>query len=801
MKLRIRRQVLLLWFLPVLIWAQGTYYNSIDTGSTAFVTDLHNLIYPHTQISYDQFDETNIADFASRDTTGGQKAVTCVYSGQNYAYTPPFAWLPFSREHTFCHSWMPTYNSQSGKEYSDQHHLFPTNQNNANAVRSNHPLGTVVNISSTYLQAKFGTNGSGQTVYEPRDSHKGDAARALLYMAVCYNGVNGNDWTFEYLNTVTLPALSEAPQDVDLLIQWHNQDPPDQWEKDRNEYIYSIQGNRNPFIDHPEYVSVIDFNTLTKKTSGSPGGEPTNYPAGFNTPVLTSNSIKVTWSDPSGTILPSGYLLKASTTNSFTDPVNGIEYSNQTDISGGTAVANIAYGTGQYTLTGLSASTTYYFKLYPYNGNTTSRIYKTAGFPASLQQGYTTTAAGSSSGRISITSLTFSYSESFDELENSGSGITWTDSVTINGWSSSRTTYTASTGSSNSGALYSFGADAAADRSLGSVSSGTTGTIYYAVRFVNNSGSTITSIPLSYTGRQWRNGGNETPQILKFEYRINASSITDAGAWTAVPALDFTSPVATASASALDGNLPANKTDLAATISLALQNGEEIWFRWTDINDAGNDHGLSIDDFVLNGSAVSMPVELTAFTAIVKGRSVELVWKTTTETNNHGFEIEHRVAGMNRSLEGNGSFTWTKIGFITGNGTTNSPKEYSFIDKPSSSARYEYRLKQIDRDGKFHYSNSVEVNISIANTFLLGQNYPNPFNPSTSISYYLPVSGKVALKVYDMLGKEVATLVNGEITPGEHRVQFNAKNLPSGIYFYTIRANNFAATKRMLLVK
>lgn len=293
-----------------------------------------------------------------------------------------------------------------------------------------------------------------------------------------------------------------------------------------------------------------------------------------------------------------------------------------------------------------------------------------------------------------------------------------------------------------------------------------------------------------------------------FEYKINASSINDAGTWTAVPALDFTSPVATATAAALDGNLSANKTDLAATISLVLQDGDEIWFRWTDINDAGSDHGLSVDDFTLNVNGVPMPVELTTFTAIVKGDKVELAWKTATELNNHGFEIERRaVDGLQSTTplyppsRGDRGVTWDKIGLIAGNGTTNSSKEYSFIDRPSTSARYEYRLKQIDRDGKFQYSNSVEANISIAHTFVLAQNYPNPFNPSTSISYYIPIAGEVRLLVYDMLGKKVESLVNREEISGEHRVQFNAKHLPSGIYFYTLHTNNFTSTKRMSLVK
>jgi len=140
-------------------------------------------------------------------------------------------------------------------EYSDQHHLFPTHQNNANSVRSNHPLGNVTNITNTFGEAKFGTNSAGNTVYEPRDEHKGDAARAILYMMVRYDDIDGYDWG---LNSVNANSGVD-PQDLGLLIQWHEQDPPDQWEIERNDYIQSIQGNRNPFIDHPEYINYIDF--------------------------------------------------------------------------------------------------------------------------------------------------------------------------------------------------------------------------------------------------------------------------------------------------------------------------------------------------------------------------------------------------------------------------------------------------------------------------------------------------------------------------------------------------------------
>ncbi len=247
--------------------AIGSYYALINTNTTSFVDDLKNRIRaPYTKIDYAQFDETNVANFAVRDAPGGQKFVECVYSGQVYAYTLPFAWTPttpFSREHTFCHSWMPTYPSESGQEYSDQHHLFPVNQNSANAVRSNHPLGEVNVVTSSFLEGKYGLDINGNKVYEPRESHKGNAARALFYMSMKYDGVNANNWTFDYVNSTILPALSESAQDVDLLLAWHIVDDPDNQEITRNDYVQSAQQNRNPFVDHPEYVNYINLNNLT----------------------------------------------------------------------------------------------------------------------------------------------------------------------------------------------------------------------------------------------------------------------------------------------------------------------------------------------------------------------------------------------------------------------------------------------------------------------------------------------------------------------------------------------------------
>ena len=234
-----------------------SYYSSLNTGSLSFMDDLHALINPHQQQYYSYYDDLMIPLFEARDTTLDRRVVTCVYSGENLIYTEPFDFTAngYSREHTYCHSWMPTNPAQNLPEYSDYHHLFPSNLNNANILRSNNPLGEVVNETSSFLGCKSGTNANGQTVFEPRDDHKGDAARAIMYQAICYNSISGNNWA--------LPIS----QDQMILKQWHFQDPPSNWEIARNDLIDSLQGNRNPFVDSIDYVCFINFSNMTYDVS------------------------------------------------------------------------------------------------------------------------------------------------------------------------------------------------------------------------------------------------------------------------------------------------------------------------------------------------------------------------------------------------------------------------------------------------------------------------------------------------------------------------------------------------------
>jgi len=249
----------------------GNYYTGIDQNSTSFVLDLHNKINPHDTIFYGSYGPRLVSGFVSRDTSGGLKVVNCAYTNLPQIYDGSFNWWTgqggntavLTREHTFAQSWMPS-NGGAGSwpndpngaelpEFNDMHNLFPAHQVNANARRSNFPFGVVINATYTSPTGvgKVGTNATGQTAYEPRNEHKGDAARALMYMSVCYNGINGRNWSF--------PG-SQSPA---VLLQWHQQDPPSDFEIARHEFIFGLQKNRNPFIDNPDWALNINFANMT----------------------------------------------------------------------------------------------------------------------------------------------------------------------------------------------------------------------------------------------------------------------------------------------------------------------------------------------------------------------------------------------------------------------------------------------------------------------------------------------------------------------------------------------------------
>ena len=186
-----------------------------------------------------------------------------------------------------------------------------------------------------------------------------------------------------------------------------------------------------------------------------------------------------------------------------------------------------------------------------------------------------------------------------------------------------------------------------------------------------------------------------------------------------------------------------------------------------------------------------IPVELTSFTASSDGNSVILLWNTATELNNNGFEVQRKSLNSD----------WSNIGFVVGFGTTTDPKFYSFTDNNVKVGSYSYRLKQLDFDGSFAYSQVVNVDITAPLQFSLEQNYPNPFNPATTINYSLAKDEFVHIAVFNILGEKVATLVNTNQKAGNYELKFDASSHSSGIYFYSMEAGDFKSVRKMILMK
>lgn len=237
----------------------GNYYNGIDKTSSTFHQDLYSLINPHTEVTYFLYKLTVMDKFEVLDAPGGQSMVICALSGDTVTFSGPFDWTAtgFSREHTFAHSWMPSWPADNPEEpeYNDQHNLYPANLDGANTPRSNLALDDIDgNVVHSFGQGRVGYKGT-QLVYEPRPEQKGNAARAIMYMVTAYGfSLGGN--------------MNSDNQSQETLKNWHFADLPDNYEIARHEYIYSNQNNRNPFIDSVDYACYIDFDAFAHDAAG-----------------------------------------------------------------------------------------------------------------------------------------------------------------------------------------------------------------------------------------------------------------------------------------------------------------------------------------------------------------------------------------------------------------------------------------------------------------------------------------------------------------------------------------------------
>lgn len=789
MKIKLLKTIffgLLFFVSSIQIFAQAeTYYNGINVNDPSFVDDLKTLIRSnYTRVSYANFASTNIANFASFDNGNGTRSVFCVYSNFEQVYTPPFAWTPttsMSREHTWCFSWMPTHSSTSTDEYADQHHLFPTHQNGANGVRSNHPLGRVHTISSTFLEGKYGKDINNNNVYEPRDAHKGDAARALLYMALRYDGINGNSWSFNWLNSVKLPALNEGPQNLDTLIAWHLTDLPDAWEISRNNYVQSIQGNRNPFVDHPEFVNYINFNDMTY--AGSGGNTIVNFSASSTTVYEYEETVTIS-------------VLISNPSEDFASTVDIVLISGDASELGNYTTQTVTFPAGS------SAAQSIVINISQDDFEEDDKLYT-----FQLQN-----AAGGNSISVGSTLSFILRVVDKNAVELTGNGSYFqnfnTATATVpTGWAYSEsgdnanTSFSSGTGTIATGDTYFFGT--ANNWAFGGLRSlNLIPTI--GVKFRNLTGGTINQITVSYTGETWRVGTVDRSDRLEFEYSFDAYSLTT-GSWEKFSDLNYQNP-----GQAMGNGSIQHTANISATINdLEILHGKSFWFRWIDFNASGADDGMAVNNFSID--EVALPVELNYFEGFYEENKVKLKWSTATEINNYGFEVQRAIKNEKLKIQ-----NWEVIGFVNGHGNSNSVKNYLFIDENPIIEKSKYRLKQIDTDGNFEYSKIIEVDFSDSNPndFILFQNHPNPFNPVTKIEYLVPVTDAyyasathVNLKIFDILGNEITTLVNENKKSGKHFVNFNSNeyNLTSGVYFYQLYASsesgNFLETKKMLILK
>jgi hypothetical protein len=302
---------------PIMVESPSTMvsaseYTTVNTASPTFITDLKAVINPHNSIFYSNYAPVMVNLWQARDTfavVGANtftRVINCAYSGETKLFNNPFDWTGtgYSREHTFPHSWMPSFPADNPEqpEYNDYHNLYPARQTNVNDIRCNYPFGEVVTVEVNFLEGTLGLDASGRRVYEPRDEHKGRAARALMYMATCYNGPAA---TFNFNNPVGKQCLNTPityPQDQNVIKKWHFQYPPNGFDISRNDFLDSVQTNRNPFVDQPDYACYIDFLTMSKvENPGTPCYDTTTSVNTISNmhllayPNPTNGSFRISW--------------------------------------------------------------------------------------------------------------------------------------------------------------------------------------------------------------------------------------------------------------------------------------------------------------------------------------------------------------------------------------------------------------------------------------------------------------------------------------------------------------------------
>lgn len=558
----------------------GYYAAAEGLTGVALKSALHEIIDDHASIDADSFMALRLLDQDPDNTNN----VLTVYSGTS---EPKFSdgGLTWNREHCWPLSF--GIGSESSLAGADLFNLRPclTGVNQTRGSRSydqastSHPTDSAVPPPGA-PECLYDANGGQGGIWTPRPSEKGDLARAMFYMAVRYDGSDPGSVDLELGDT---PNQSQAVfGSLMTLVQWHLDDPVSTEERRRNDLIHDrYQGNRNPFVDRPEFVAkIFGAPELQIALDRSAYDEGMSATATVSLPAPTSNTLNIRIiatgdgteiSAPSVVSIPAGQASAQVTVNFLADGV-----------ADGDQSAGLAAWAEGYT------STFFALSVLDIDGGSAAPAPAIAG-----------------AGR---------YEQNFDTLASAGTNA-WSNNVTLAGWSAQRTSagtnIVADAGSSTAGNLYSYGATNSPERALGSIGSAgaSAGNFAYGVNLQNTSGRTVALAELSFIGEQWRNSA-ALAQSVNFFYRIGSNAATDLtptnnAGWTSLSALNFTSPVAGGTASALNGNLATNRTVRQADLGLALAPGEWITLRWHDPDHSGTDHGLAIDDLRLDWRVVA----------------------------------------------------------------------------------------------------------------------------------------------------------------------------------------------------
>jgi endonuclease I len=565
--------------------APAGYYASAEglTGP-ALKTALHNIIDDHAIVASDGGDSFQALRSLDQDPNNSSRVLT-VYSGTS---EPKFAdgGLTWNREHC----WPRGYGiSATGTGASaDESDLFNLRAclTEVNVLRGDriydnvspdHPTDPAVapaGAPQCLYDANLGQGG----LWTPRPSETGDLARAMFYMAVRYDGSDAGTVDLELGDT---PNASQAVfGNLKTLLQWHLDDPVSTEERRRNDLIHdNYQGNRNPFVDRPEFVAkIFGAPELTLTMDRSAYDEGTSATATLSLPAVTSSTLNIRIiaagdggeiSAPSVVTIPAGQASAQFTVSFLADGVA------DGDQQVGLAVWAEGYKSTFFALAVLDT-----------DGGSV------AAAPAIVGAGR--------------------YAQNFDALPSGGTNA-WSNNTTIAGWIAQRTgagaNIIADAGSSTAGNLYSYGSAGSGERALGSLGSASAGNFSQGVNLQNTSGRSVTLASFAFVGEQWRNSA-AAAQSVNFSYRLGSNAVTDLtptnnAGWTSVTALNFTSPITGGGASSLNGNLATNRSIRQSDLGVTLAPGQWITLRWQDPDHPGTDHGLAIDDLSLDWRVVA----------------------------------------------------------------------------------------------------------------------------------------------------------------------------------------------------